>query len=383
MIYDPGTGGQIGQTIPLFGYAPSGATMDPQITTLPGSFWQVSYAGQGAPQGFEIYDGSGKGAFFDNQYTQGSPVFTPLVSGGHVVTNGAWTSFAVVGADGSTNWYADPVVAGQPATPSEVHALSNGGFYFTYAGQTQIDVFDRTGAHDIQGQLGAPVSSFAMASDAMPNGQFAVAWLAPPAGGGFNMALTFQTFDSTGQPLTAPTVAVQDQDPWHTELKVIATGQPGDALLLWSQGGAISGAYAHGATIDAPRGLIVGSLDQTTQTALSDGHILLTWLQSDNGVQDLWGEILDPSTMTAARQEFGAADGGASVVALNSGAFAVSWHLGGQVEARGYDGQGHYGPVTTVAGDFVARDAANDVVSVYSAPDGSALLQHYAMVDYA
>jgi hypothetical protein len=197
------------------------------------------------------------------------------------------------------------------------------------------------------------------------------------------MALTFQTFDANGQPLTAPTVAAQDQDPWHTELKVIATGQAGDALLLWSQGGAINGAYAHGATIDAPQGLIVGALDDTTQTALSDGHILLTWLQTDNGVQDLWSEILDPATMTATRQELGAADGGAHVVALDNGAFAASWHLNGQVEARGYDGSGHYGPVTTVAGDFVARDASGDVVAVYAAPDGSALLQHYAMIDYA
>jgi beta-glucanase (GH16 family) len=382
MIYNPGSGAQIGSTIDLFGYAPSGATMDPHITVMPGSFWKVSYAGSGAPEGYEIYTSAGQGAFFDNQYTEGTPIFTPLSTGGHVVTNTQTTSFAVVQADGTTNWFSDPAVHGAATPPSEVHALTNGGFYFTYAGQSQIDVFDPTGAADHAGHLGAPVSSFAMASDAMQNGQFAVAWLSQPADGSFNMALTFQTFDSNGAALTQAAKVATDADPWHTELKVIATSQPGDALLLWSQGGAINGAYAHGATIDPATPLIVGNLDDTTQTALSDGHILLTWLQTDNGVQNLWSEILDPSTMTGVRQELGTADGQVHVIALDHGAYAASWHLGGQIEARGYDGSGHYGPTTTVAGDFVARDISGDLVSVYHAADGSALLQHYVMTDY-
>jgi beta-glucanase (GH16 family) len=382
MLYNPGTGSQVGSTINLFAFADASQTMDPQITTLSGSFWKVSYAGSNAPQGYEIYDSTGQGAFFDNQYTQGTPMFTPLSTGGHVVNNPAWTQFAVVQASGATNWYNDPVVNGQAATPTEVHALTNGGFYFTYAGQSQIDVFDATGAIDHTSHLGASVSSFAMASDAMPDGQFAVAWLSQPADGSFNMALTFQTFDSNGVALTQATKVAADADPWHTELKVIATGEAGDALMLWSQGGAINGAYAHGSTIDAATPLIVGNLDNTTQTALSDGHILLTWLQTDNGVQDLWSEILDPSTMTGSRQELGAADGQVNVIALDHGGYAASWHLGSQIEARGYDGSGHYGPTTTVAGDFVARDSSGEVVAIYQAPDGSALLQHYAMTDY-
>lgn len=382
MIYDPGTGSPIGSNIDLFGYTPSGAVMNPQISTLSGSFWKVSYSGQGAPGGFEIYNGNGNAAFFNNQYTQGAPIFTPLSTGGHVVTDTGTTNFAVVGADGSVSWYSDPSIAGHATAPSEIHALSNGGFYFTYAAQSQIDVFDVTGAHDMRGQLGAPVSGFTMASDAMPNGQFAVAWLSPPADGSFNMKLTFQTFDSNGAALTQAATAAIDADPWHTELKVIATGQPGDALMLWSQGGAISGAYAHGSAIDPATPLIVGNLDNTTQTALSDGHIVFTWLQTDGGVQNLWSEILDPATMTATRQELGSADGQVQVVALDHGAYAASWHSGGQIEARGYDGSGHYGPTTTVVGDFVARDAAGEVVSVYHAPDGGALLQHYAMTDY-
>jgi hypothetical protein len=382
MLYDPTSGAQVGSDIKLYGYAGAGQTLDPQLAAMPGSFWTVSYGGPNATQDFEIYDSAGKGVFFKNQYTQGNPLFTPLSNAGHVVTNAAWTSFAVVGPDGATNWYSDPTVAGRPATPSEVHALSNGGFYFTYAGQAQIDVFDAAGARDMNGQLGAPVSSFAMASDALPNGQFGVAWLSPPSDGGFNMNLTFQTFDANGAALTQAAKVAVDADPWHTELKVIATGHPGEALMLWSQGGAINGAFAHGSTIDAAQPLIVGNLDSTTQTALSDGHILLTWLQTDNGVQDLWAEILDPATMSGARQELGAADGQVKVVALDNGGYAASWHLGGVIDARGYDGQGHYGSVSAVAGDFVGRDSHGDVTAVYSAPDGSAMLQHYNMTDY-
>lgn len=382
MFYDPASGGQIGSSIKLFGYTPNGAVMDPQISVLPGSFWQVSYTGSGAPVGYEIYDKAGTGVFFDNQYTVGTPVFTPLSTGGHVATDGAWASFAVVGADGSTNWYDDPVVAGKATTPTEVHALTNGGFYFTYAGQSQIDVFDSTGAKDMRAQLGAPVSNFAMASDALPNGQFAVAWLSPPADGSFNMHLTFQTFDGTGHALTQAASVAVDADPWNTQLKVIGTGNSGEALMLWSQGGAINGAFAHGSVIDPATPLIVGNLNDTTQTALGDGHIVLTWLQSDNGVQDLWAEILDPATMTGARQQLGPASGQVHVEALGNGAYAASWHLGNQIEARGYDGSGHYGPVTQVAGDFVGRDPSGDVVAIYQAADGSAMLQHYAMTDY-
>lgn len=382
MIYDPATGDQIGSNISLYGYAPPGATMDPQVTAMPGSFWQVSFAGQGAPQGFDVYDSAGKSAFFDNQYTQGHPTFTPLSTGDHVMTDPTQTQFAVVTSGNIWTWYSDPTVNGQVTAPSEVHALTNGGFYFTYAGQTQLDVFDSTGAHDMQGQLGAPVSSFAMASTPLPDGQFGVAWLSPPADGSFNMQLTFQLFDSNGAALTQATSVATDADPWHTQMKVLSSDTPDAALLLWSKGGAISGAYAEGSTVGPAQVLIVGDLDHTTQTSLTNGDVLLTWLQKDNGVQDLWAEVLNPSTMQAQQQQLGPADGNVSVVALANGAYAVSWHLGSQIEARGYDGEGDYGPTTTVAGDFVASDSAGHVVSIYDDANGNAVLQHYAMTSY-
>jgi hypothetical protein len=197
------------------------------------------------------------------------------------------------------------------------------------------------------------------------------------------MELTFQTFAANGAPLTAAAPVALDADPWHTTLEVIATGQPGDALMLWSQGGAINGAYAHGSVIDPATPLIVGDLATTTQTALSDSHVLLTWLQSDNGVQDLWAEILDPTTMTGAQQELGPADGTVHVVALPNGGYAASWHLGAQIDARAYDGAGNYGAVTTVAGDFVGADTTGDIAAIYQDPvTGAAILQHYAVTSF-
>lgn len=382
VIYDAGDGSEQGAPVQLYGFASGGQTMDPVITTLSGSFWRVDFAGADAPGGWQVYDKDGNGIFFQNEFTDGNAGFTPLVSGGAVLTNSARTDFTVLDSSNVYHVHTLPTVDGTPAQPTEVHALSNGGFFFTYVGQSQIDVFNGDGSVDMQGQLGAPVSSFAMASDAMTDGQFAVAWLATPPDGSTNMNLTFQTFDATGHAIALSQTVAVDADPWHTELKVLATGKSGEALLLWSQGGAIHAAFAHGSTIDAPTTLMVGDLGQTTQTALSDGSFLLTWLQDDNGVQDLWAKSINPYTMQGTTEELGAADGFASVVPLAHGAYAVSWRLGDQVEARAYDGEGHIGAITTVAGDFVGADASGQIVSIYHDANGGALMQHYAMTDY-
>ena len=381
-IYDTTTGAEQHSPISLYGFASGGQTMDPVITTMDGSFWRVDFAGPNAPGGWQVYDGQGDAIFFKNDFTDGNAGFTPLANGSAVLTNSARSNFAVYDSAGVFHVHDLPTVNGVMTQPSEVHALSNGDFYFTYAGQSQIDVFNADGSVDTQSHLGAPVSSFAMGSDAMTNGQFAVAWLSPQSADSNVMNLTFQTFDSTGQSLAQSQTVATDADPWHTELKVLATGKNQEALMLWSQGGAIHAAFAHGSVIDAPVALMVGNLDDTHQTALTDGSFLLTWLQTDNGVQDLWAKSIDPYTMQGTTEELGPADGQGNVVALAHGAYAVSWHTGGQVEARAYDGEGHIGAITTVAGDFIGADASGDVVALYHDASGAALMQHYAMTDY-
>ena len=382
-LYDSATGQEQGSPIALYGFAGGGQTMDPVITGLAGSFWRVDFAGDNAPGGWQVYDKNGVGVFFHNDFSDGNAGFLPLVNSNIVLTNSAYTNFMVVDTAGVWHVHALPTVNGVTTQPSEIHALSNGGFFFTYAGQSQLDIFNTDGSIDTRTQLGAPIANFAMASDAMTDGQFAVAWLSPPPDGSANMNLTFQTFDASGHALAQAQGVALDADPWHTQMKVLATGRPQEALLLWSQGGAIHAAFAHGSGIDSQTTLMVGNLNDTTQTALSDGSFLLTWLQTDNGVQDLWAKSINPYTMHGATEELGPADGNVNIVPLAHGAFAASWHDNGQVYARAYDGQGHVGAITPILGDFIGADAAGEAVSVYHDPNGAALLQHYAMTDYA
>ncbi len=378
-LYDSGTGAQIGNQIGLLGYSPIGAVMDPSITQLTGGYWEVSYSGAGAPQGFEVYNAAGQLAFVDNQYNQGEPVFTPMADSGWVVSNSAWGRFAVTQPSGRVDWFNEDLVGGVATAPTQVVPLSTSGFVFTYQGSTQLDVYDLNGNHVSTSQLGAANSNFAIDAGALPNGDFGIAWLAPPAAGSSNWELEFQTFTSAGAPITAATGVAVDGDPWHTEIQVIATGQTDQALLLWSQGGAVWGVTATGASVGTPTPLIVGALDQVKETALSNGDVALTWLQTSNGVQDLWAEVLNPATMKGTQEELGAADGNVHLVALPQGAFAVSWHSGGQIYAEAYDGVGDYGNVIPVSGDFLGLDSSGQIVAVGANASGAAVLQHYAV----
>lgn len=378
--FNAATGAAIGGNVPFYGFASAGQDMQPTITPLLGGFWRIDFAGNG-PQGFEVYDANGNQAFVDNQYTQGTPNFYPMYDGSFVVTNGSYNGrFYVESADHNTvNWISEDMVGGQLRVPDAVTALTNNGFYFTYVGSSQLDVYGPMGTTHYQATLGAANSTFAMASASLPNGDFSVAWLTPPTDGSANYQMNFQTFSSTGQAVTQAVQVQLDQDPWHTQMQVVATGQPDQAVLFWSHSGQVWGALANGSTIESAHLIFVGSLQGMTETALSNGHILLSWLQTDNGVQDLWVENLDPTTMTGPQEELGAADGGQKVVALANGAFAVSWHSGSQIEARAYDGHGSYGPVDTVSGDFLGLDSSGHIVVVGRDAQGDAVLQHYTV----
>jgi hypothetical protein len=148
--------------------------------------------------------------------------------------------------------------------------------------------------------------------------------------------------------------------------------------LLWSQGGAVWGAFANGANVSQPTVLTVGALSDYTETTLTDGNILLTWVNPTSaGKSEMWAEVFNPSSFQWSRELLGLGDGNLHVVALASGGFAASWQDGTQIDARAYDGHGDYGPQTTVLGQFLGLDAAGDVVTVYSDASGHALMQHY------
>ncbi len=376
--YDSGTGAQDGATITLQGYASPGGTMDPTITALPGGYWAVTYEGQGAPGDFEVYNSNGQAVFtYNPQFSQGTPEFYPMASSGYVVTNPAWSGqFAFVTGSGAWDWIPDQAVNGSPTTPSGIEALSNNGFVAWYQGSTELDVYSSTGAKVASAMLGASNSSFAMNLAALSGGDFATAWLQQPAAGSSNWELTFQTFGATGAPITTATGVAVDQDPWHTQIEVLAGANTEQAILLWSQGGALWGVEAQGSAIGTPTALLAGSLDATKAVALSNGDIALAWIETDSGVRHVWADVINPATMTGVLQELGQGDSDLHLVAVGAG-FAASWQSAGQYEARGYDGAGNYGPVASVSGDFIGVDAAGQIVAVGPDGHGGALLQHY------
>jgi len=379
--FDPETGLKVGSTINLFEYTGAGVEMIPQIESLPGGYWKISYGGNNTSGNYEIYNPAGGGAFFKNAYTEGDPLFVPLANGGRVFSDPSWDAFGVADAAGNIDWRPLQTVDGVVRAPDDIDALSNGGFVFSYDASTQLTVYDASGAHPITTFLGAQQSTFAMTTAALPDGQFAVSWLSPPPGGGFEMTLNFQTFDSDGDPLTIAKPVALNRDPWHTEINILSTGEPGQAMLLWSQGGAIFGVFANGSTIGETTTLLTGNLSDTTQTALSDGHILLTWMTGTGDDLFLWAEIIDPTDMTITKQRIGATDADAQVhvVATEDGGFAISWHDEGQIYGRAYDGSDDYGPTTTVAGDFLGVDENGLIVTVYDDGSGGALIQHYSI----
>jgi beta-glucanase (GH16 family) len=377
-LYNAGSGAQT-KAVALSGYTPIGATMSPQVTVLNGGFWEVTYAGAGAPQGYEFYNSAGQLAFIENKYTAAGEAFTTLDTGGWLLTDAAWGRFAVTQANGTVNWVAEPVVGGVASAPGQVQALSGGGFVFTYAGSTQLDVYGATGAHLAAAHLGAANSGFAMATSEMAGGGFAAAWLSPPAGGGFNEQLDIQTFSASGVATTAAVSLAIDADPWHTQIQILKTAVPADAVVLWSQGGAVWGAVVEGATASTPKALGTGTLAAYSATALSDGSVALTWVQTDNGVSDVWVETLNAAGTSLSTHLLGAGTGGAHLVATANGGFAVSWHNGATIEGVVNHGADGYGDVTSVGGDFLGLDASGQVIALGHNASGGAVVLHYGL----
>jgi beta-glucanase (GH16 family) len=376
-LYDAASGVQLGASIQLDNYGPEGTTLTTQVASLGDGYWEVTYSGSGAPAAYEIYNSSGRQILVDNVFTKGTPVFAALDTGGYVLANSTGTAFATVDASGNAAWTQYALVGGKATAPTSIQALSTGGFVFGYAGSTQLDVYSAAGAHVATAQLGAPTSTWATAAAELPNGHFAEAWLSPPADGGADMKLTVQTFGADGSAVASATTAAIDADPWHTQIEVLATGQADQAVVMWSQGGGVWAALDNAGALGAPKWVGAGALNGMTETMLSDGKIALTWVQTDNGVQDVWAEVVNPATMTIAQHLLGAGSGQAHLVATANGGFAVSWRSGGAIEALGYHGDGDWGAVSQVSGDFLGLDSSGNLVAIGHTASGAATIQHY------
>ena len=174
--------------------------MDPEVTPLDGGYWQVTYAGAGAPQILEVYSASGTLVFEYNQsFTQGDPVFHPLDGTGFVVTDPSYNAeFLYITGAGAWDWLPEQQVNGAAANPSGIVPLTDNDFVAWYQGSSELDLYNTAGTKTAV-ELGAAASAFAMGVGALPDGAFGAAWLAQPTGGSNNYELTFETFSATGR----------------------------------------------------------------------------------------------------------------------------------------------------------------------------------------
>jgi beta-glucanase (GH16 family) len=191
-------------------------------------------------------------------------------------------------------------------------------------------------------------------------------------------ALTTETFADDGTAVTTRRVVHLSTDPAHaSQGEMDAAGAR--ALLIWDQGGAIQAAYKNGSSVGQSITLAVGDIADAQMGGgfLSDGKVLVTWTQVDNGVQHVWADIIDPSDMSVTRQQLGVGTGNIHEAATAHGGFAVSWTNGAETDARGYDGYGYFGDVVAAQGQVAGIDANGDVVVSWTDAAG----QHSQLYD--
>jgi Ca2+-binding RTX toxin-like protein len=254
--------------------------------------------------------------------------------------------------------------------PSAIEPLGDGGFVFSYAGSAQLDRYSFSGGVHATLQLAsAPKGAPAVVgfSDLVTE----AAWVSSSG------ALELQGFGPTGTAMGSA-VTVASSVSATSQPQLLATGVSDDSVLLWSAGGSVYGAGYNGVTASAAVALAPVALSGVTDAVLSNGDLALSWVETDNGVQNAWVEVLNPTTMTvSAKQELGVATGSIHLLALAGGGFAESWRTGGRVEAIAYDGLGHYGSETAVSGDFLGVNSAGQAVAVAINASGQATLQAY------
>ncbi|MDB5445782.1 MAG: exsH [Phenylobacterium sp.] len=183
--------------------------------------------------------------------------------------------------------------------------------------------------------------------------------------------LAAEVFDDDATALSTRQVVHISSDPTHAAGEVSAA--PAKALLIWDQSGGVYAAYKDAGTVGSSQLIATGTTAglQMKGVFLGDGKIALTWLQNDGGVQDAWAGVVDPSNMSIQKQLLGPSSGGIVVAPSAHGAFAVSWHNGAEIDARGFDGHGYFGDAIALPGDVAGIDASGNVVASWS--DGAGL----------
>lgn len=370
-------GAAIGSSITLSGFSSAGSAMAPTVTPLAGGMWEITYGGAGAPVGYEVYGATGAQIFVDNQYSTGNPLFGALTGGGYVETNTGWGGrFNVTSSSGAITWLDLPQIGGVAANPTAITSLTDGGFVFAFAGTDELDRYNASaGVHSTIHLGTTPLSNVGLA--AFSDGVVEAAWVATNASGGTDLMV--RAFDSMGAATTGAYDLGAASGGAATNVQLLATGVHDQSVAFWTSSGGLYAASFDGTGANTATQIVAGTPTGAQEAVLTNGDIAVSWFEVDNGVSHLWTEVLDPSTMTGTKQDMGAGDGGARLVALQGGGFAESWHSGSSVSGRAYDGLGHWGAATTVVGDFVGVDANGQLVAVGVNGAGQAVMQHYAL----
>jgi beta-glucanase (GH16 family) len=174
------------------------------------------------------------------------------------------------------------------------------------------------------------------------------------------------TFDDTGAALSSAKIVLLTHEP--TAADIPASGR---AFVVWEAGGQVRGAVSNDGYLDTPTTLAAGSVSQFTGegTFLTDGRVVLAHTGDDAGQTAVFSMIFDPSTHTVQDHELGVGSGQASIVALDDGNFAASWHTAdGAIEGRAYnayayDAKGWWGPVRDLSADATGVDAQGQLIT--------------------
>ncbi|HEY8571475.1 Calx-beta domain-containing protein [Phenylobacterium sp.] len=170
-------------------------------------------------------------------------------------------------------------------------------------------------------------------------------------------------FDQDGQALSSAKIAVYGAKP--------ATLPPEKTFVIYEQGGAVFGAVSNGGVLGPATPLMAGSSSVFTGsgTWLTDGRVVVGYMNPAITGQSAWAMIFDPSKGTFTKHQLGNSTGDIDFVAMPRGNFAASWDAtDGTTHARVYDGwayggKGWYGPERQLTGDLTGLAQNGDLIA--------------------
>ena len=267
-----------------------------------------------------------------------APAVTELENGGFVtVWNGSGSIRAqIFDADGEATG-SSFVVYGSPGSYPAVSALSSGGFVVAWehsddslhgvsariydaAGQAVGEAFPLSTTFDSQQQ---PVVT------GLPTGGFVACWTDQ------NNGIDAQIFDATGAKVgDAFSVSLSASNQYFPQ---IAAFDSGDFVITWNNGYSVNAQFFEASGIKIGEQIVVSTSPSAGQsysgvTVLESGNVVVTWTEAQPDEPDkIKAQIFNSSGEKIGTElvvNTAAADGGlATVTALDSGGFVVTWRV--------------------------------------------------------